>query len=183
MGWDSYHVYGKIDRKHECDLANTWDTEESSCKVLKSAMRGSTYYAACEYTDKKTGKIERFGSVCLTQVDSKDYFNFYIKKMSESMGPCYYDCPIGILDLLDETESEWANKWRNECRSRAAEKSKKSSSLGKLPVGTTIEFDWKGSSIRATKCAPCYQFKSTWWSCGSGYIKKKNIPETFRVIS
>ena len=182
MGWDSYHVYGKIDRKHECDLANTWDTEESSCKVLKSAMRGSTYYAACEYTDKKTGKIERFGSVCLTQVDNKDYFNFYIKKMEESVHPYYYDCSSSILNLLDETDNESANTWRENCRLKAAEKSKKSSGLGKLPIGTTIEFDWKGSPIRATKCAPCYQFKSTWWSCGSGYIKKKNIPETFRVI-
>ena len=46
MGWTSYHANyyknGTIDRKRECD--NYFD--KGNCKILKSAMVGSTYYAA-----------------------------------------------------------------------------------------------------------------------------------------
>jgi hypothetical protein len=41
--------------------------------------------------------------------------------MDES-GPCETDCPAAILDLLTETDSEWAKQWRERCRKRLQRK-------------------------------------------------------------
>lgn len=131
MGWTSYHAThyknGKVDRKAECDAL----FEEGG--VLKSAMVGSTYYAAIKH---KSG----IGAVIfLTSTDMKDYFNFSYKDMDETMGPYNYDCPKGILDLLTPTENEYANNWRAACREQLAKKNNPNS-LQKLPIGSEIQF-------------------------------------------
>lgn len=125
MGWTSYHASfyknGKIDRKAECDSIMNCDMvgNKGRYEVLKSAMVGSTYYAAVKKTIFKTGakpeKESVFGVVMLTSVNNKDYFNFSYKDMDESAGPGYYDCPKGILDVLTPTEYEWAKEWRERC--------------------------------------------------------------------
>lgn len=174
MGWTSYDVYGKIDRKHECDKVYSGETDKYIWKVLKSVMVGSTYYAAVEKTDKLTGKSKVFAGVCLTQVDKNE---FYYKDMDESMGP-EAKCPNSILKLLTEPEFESSREWRERCRAYNARPNP-----GKLPVGSVIEFELNGQTYRATKCAPAYQFKTPWWSTGSRYVKKNQIPENFRVIA
>ena len=134
MGWTSYHAThyknGKIDRKAECDAYFMDGLNKGHFEVLKSAMVGSTYYAAVQGIVKNVGKNESgeniyeplpenerttFGIVFLTSTDRKDYFNFSYKEMSESMGPYSYDCPKGILDLLSPTDNEYANEWRKAC--------------------------------------------------------------------
>jgi len=175
MGWTAYHVYGKIDRKSECDKVYNGETEKTIWKVLKSAMVGSTYYAAVERTDKETGKSKVFAGVCLTQVHNEE---FYYKDMDESMGPCERKCPNSILELLTETDSEWANEWRERCRAWNA-----LPKPGKLPIGAVIEFELGGKPIQATKHGPAFQFKAPFWMLDNGcYIKKKNIPEKFKII-
>lgn len=123
MGWVSQHATyyknGTVDRKAEMDF---YFKEEDTVggkyhlKTLKSAMVGSTYYAAIEKTDNGTQEKEVFAVICLTEVDMKDYFNFSYKDMDETMGPCERKCPIGILDLLTQTDNQWANEWREGCR-------------------------------------------------------------------
>ena len=157
MGWTSYCAETKykngrryIDRKAECDhIFNsdmvTWDDDHKKIgryEVLKSAMVGSTYYAAIKQTKFATEtepELTRvFGMVCLTSVDMKEYFNFSYKDMDETMGPYKYDCPKGILDLLDPIDSEYANEWRKQCYENHAKK-KNPSGFSKLPVGTIIK--------------------------------------------
>ena len=175
MGWTSYPVYGKVNRKHECDLVYGGETEKYRWEVLKSAMVGSTYYAAVRRTDKATGESRVFAGVCLTSIDKGE---FYYKDMSEDMGPYQFKCPSSILDLLSETTNEYALTWRKECR-----KHNKRQQPGKLPIGTTIEFMLGGELTQATKCAPAFQFKTPWWSTGNlTYIKKKNIPTEFTIV-
>lgn len=183
MGWTSYNAThytraGVIDRKAECDEAMTGANEYGAWEVLKSCVRGSVYYAAVKRT-QPTGESYVFGAVCLTSVNSKDYFNFAYKDMSEDMHPFYYDCPASILDLLTPTDSESANEWRRRCREHAENQN----ALGKLPIGAVIEYEIRGKIQRAQKCAPAYQFKTPWWSIGPGYyIKKKDIPKNFTVV-
>ena len=175
MGWTSYPVYGKVNRKSECDRVYSGETENGIWKVLKSAMVGSTYYAAVERTNKATGETKVFAGVCLTSIEKGE---FYYKDMDESMHPFQYKCPNSILDLLTETEYEPAKEWRRLCREHNAKPN-----LGRLPIGTTIEFKLGESTFQATKRAPAYQFRTPWWSMGDlTYIKKKDIPEDFRVI-
>lgn len=159
MGWTSYHAThyknGKIDRKAECDAYFLEGLNRGFYEVLKSSMVGSTYYAAIKPLKKSGGKDENgkyiyvdipkeeqyvFAVVFLTSTDSKDYFNFSYKDMDETCGPCYYDCPKGILDLLTPIESEWANKWRKACYENHEQKKKNNAnSLSKLPVGSVIK--------------------------------------------
>ena len=138
MGWTSEHVEpvlknGKmtIDRKAACDklFRSESSGESSKYEVLKSAMVGSTYYAALKRTIFATNtEPERttvFAVVCLTKIDMKDYFNFSYKEMSENCGPAECNCPASILKLLSPTDSDWAKEWREECWKRIEQKKKK----------------------------------------------------------
>lgn len=164
MGWTNYRAThykwtGKgtrrnhvVDRKAECDAYFMEGLNAGFYDVLKSSLVGSVYYAAVKplkkYSKDNDGneiivdipieEQEVWGAVFLTSVDSKDYFNFSYKEMSESSGPCYYDCPKGILDLLTPTDNEYANKWRAKCREKL-EKKRNPHSLNKLPEGTVIQ--------------------------------------------
>lgn len=152
MGWTSYHAKhyknGKVDRKAECDAYFMEGLNAGYYDVLKSSMVGSVYYAAVkplkrynkanEIVDIPKEEQYVFAAVFLTSIDTKDYWNFSYKNMDESYGPCNYDCPKGILDLLTPTTSEYANEWRKKCYENIAKK-KNPNSFNKLPVGTVIK--------------------------------------------
>ena len=156
MGWTSYHAThyknGKVDRKAECDAYFMEGLNRGYYKVLKSSMVGRVYYAAVKplqkYSKDKNGneiivdiptnEQEVFGAVFLTSTDNKDSFNFSYKAMDESYGPCYYDCPKRILDLLTPTDNEYANNWRAKCK-ETIEKKKNPNALNNLPEGTIIK--------------------------------------------
>lgn len=193
MGWTSYHASfyknGKIDRKAECDSIMNCDMvgDKGRYEVLKSAMVGSTYYAAVKKTIFKTGakpeKESVFGVVMLTSVNNKDYFNFSYKDMDESAGPGYYDCPKGILDMLTPTEYEWAKEWRERCYENIKKK-KSPDSLSNLPIGSEIKFTlWDGTEKRLVKHPAAYQFKRPFWmnldECT--YVPVNRIPKNYEV--
>lgn len=159
MGWTSYHAEhyknGKIDRKAECDAYFLEGLNRGFYEVPKSAMVGSTYYAAvnplkksggmdengnCIYVDIPKEEQRVFAVVFLTSTNMKDYFNFSYKDMDESVGPYECDCPKSILDLLSQTDNEYANEWRKACYERHANKKKsKTNSISRLPVGSVIK--------------------------------------------
>lgn len=185
MGWDGmratcYRRDGSIDRKAECDKEHTWDYEGRKSRVLKSTMVGSVYYAALEITEKDDRR-KVIGCVDLTRVDNSQYCNFYMKSMSEDMEPYYYDCPASILDLLTPREDADALRWREKCREKLRRR-KEQPQLGKLPIGTVIEFELRGERVKFCKAAPNFQFKRPFWTDGVHYISKKYIPEDFRVV-
>lgn len=177
MGWTSYHASyyknGKIDRKAECDdIFNddmvTWGDDHKvigKYEVLKSAMVGSTYYAAVKRTkfatETEPEQSRIFAVICLTSTNMKEYYNFSYKDMDESCGPGDCDCPKSILDLLPPTDNEWANEWRKACYENIAKK-KNPNALNKLPWGSIIEWTTQydltsgrkaGDKIKLTKCA------------------------------
>ena len=190
MGWTSYHAThykkGKIDRKAECDAYFLEGLNVGHYEVLKSAMVGSTYYAAVKPLKKHGGKDENgkdiyvdipdeehevFGVVFLTSTDSKDYFNFSYKNMCESVGPYKRECPKGILDLLTPTDSEWANEWRKDCYANLAKK-KDPNNLNNLPVGAVIKvtmpfdttFYKEGDEVTLTKREGWSTKRPSWYS-------------------
>lgn len=111
MGWTYYpatnYKNGRIDRLQEC--RDEFGKEPKWATIVKDALVDTTYYAAMKFT--KTGEI--FALVVLTDTDCRD---FGYKDMDETCGPCYYDCPMSILDLLTPTDNEYANEWREKCR-------------------------------------------------------------------
>ena len=104
MGWTFYRATqyknGKIDRLKECrdefGKAPKWAT------IVKDALVGTTYYAAMKSTD--TGEI--WALIVLTSIENE---KFGYKDMSEDMEPCYYDCPVSILNLLSPVANENAS--------------------------------------------------------------------------
>ena len=189
MGWTfqeaRYNINGKIDRKAECDSI----MNDDCFRVEKSALIGSTYYAAvtriAKYIDGKPIPLpenERytFAVVCLTSIRSNDWCNFGYKDMSEDCGPFYYDCPKSILKLLSPTTNECALKWRSACVEKA-EKKKNPNALGNLPIGAIIQLS---DGTKLIKRAPAYQFKTPWWyNAEKNCYKKKNHIGEYTVIS
>lgn len=160
MGWTSYHANyykknGEIDRKAECDAYWQEGLNQGHFKVLRSSMVGSTYYAAVKpllrrlrdghdtYEPIPEEEQNVFGVVFLTAIDMHDFFNFAYKDMDETCGPAQTDCPIGILDLLADTNNEFAIAWRRECRESAKKRlahQKARKKLHMLESGDVIEF-------------------------------------------
>lgn len=198
MGWTWYratHYYpnGGIDRRAECDAYFMEGLNRGHYEVLKSTMVGKVYYAAvkklkkydgCDengewiYSDLPPEEQKVFGAVFITSTRMKEYFNFGYKDMDESMGPGDCDCPKSIIALLSETDNLYALHWRQKCLERCNGKP----SLGKLPIGTEIEFQWGGKTVRLKKHKPAFQFKTPFWWDGTHYVKKKYIPSDFTVV-
>ena len=188
MGWTSYHAThyerSKIDRKTECDnlfndvMVNQKFQTIGKFEVLKSTMVGRVYYAAVKRTkfatetEPEDSKV--FAAVCLTSVNSAIYCNFSYKDMDESCGPCYYDCPKGILDLLTPTDNEYANNWRAKCREKLEKKLEKKNnpnSLSNLPIGTIIQvkmpfettYHKEGDVVKLQKYKNIRTNRTTWY--------------------
>lgn len=186
MGWTFSHATeyknGRVDRKAECDKVINSQTETRTDTVLKSVMKGTTYYAAVETI--KNGTREVWAAVFLTSSDKKDpYWNFGYKDMDETMGPYKYDCPARILDLLTPTDNAAANYWRNECRRQA--EIKKDDTLNKLPIGAMVKWtNCDGDEMILVKHAPCYQFKTWFWFCESrrSYVRRNMVNITNAVV-
>ena len=194
MGWTSYHASfyknGKIDRKAECDSIMNCDmvVNKGRYEVVKSAMVGSTYYAAVKKTifetEAEPEKEGVFGVVILTSVNNKDYFNFSYKDMDESAGPGYYDCPIGIHDVHTPTEYAWAKEWRERCY-EIIKRKKSPDALSNLPVGSEIKFTlWDGTEKRLVKHPAAYQFSRPFWMNLNEYtyVPVNRIPKNYEVI-
>lgn len=190
MGWTEYtatHYYdnGTINRKAECDAYFMEGLNRGFYKVEKSTLIGSIYYAAVRQLETFIGddrvpipihEQRVFGYVMRTGV-TKDRFAY--KPMSETMGPCYYDCPPSILSLLSPTDNEYAKNWREKCLLKA-----EIPKLGKLPIGTEIECEINGKKYTLIKHRAGYQFKKPFWMVKDEgtYIQKKRIPSDFVIV-
>lgn len=201
MGWTSYHVEpmyknGKrvIDRKVECDNTCNWTYRDENGKllskgeVLKSAMVGSTHYAAVRVTKYAADEVPEFtrvyAAVTLTYVDNEHWHNFGYKPMSESMGPYQCKCPKSILDLLSPTDNEYALAWRENCR-RNIEEKKNPDTPTNLPIGSIIRFKRSdGTEVEIFKSKPMYQFKRPFWKvCRKAeYVPASRIPKEYEII-
>ena len=204
MGWTSYHAThyknnGTIDRKAECDALFMDGLNAGYYRVVKSALVGSVYYAAIEtlkrgkrqpdnsYIYENIPETERktWAVVFLTSTDSRDYFNFSYKDMSEDMGPCESDCPASILSALSPTDDEYALAWRERCRANI-EKKKDPHALKNLPIGAVIRFTRRGGKVvELMKHPAAYQFKRPFLYCekDNSYIPATRIPANYEVIT
>jgi len=110
MGWLYFHM----------DEAPTkWFRERFKCSdskldVLDCALVNlRTIYAAMKERD--TGRV--FCATYLIDYDKSKYSNFGYKVIDEFCGPCTYDCPKRIFNLLTELDPKddgysYAKKWR-----------------------------------------------------------------------
>lgn len=208
MGWTSYHANyydkrGRIDRKRECDAYWLEGLNAGHFTVVKSAMVGSTYYAAIRPLMRRTGKDDTFepipekerktfAVVFLTSANNKTYYNFSYKDMDESMIPAANECPVGILRCLSDTENTNELTWRKGCmeQAEAANKRRKSRKiLNELPAFSWIRFqaddDYGGGTIHKGDTI-MLQKRSigsrTIWCDGHYRWPMKLIPDDFTVV-
>lgn len=150
MGWTTcYHAKhwknGKVDRRLECDDMLTWEEHDEQynvrrrVRVLKSAMVGTTYYAAVENSNPQSGKRHVFAAIFLTCGKSPDGTIWGYKDMDETEGPNQSTCPESILNLLTPIDSKWANEWRERCRANIAKKAANKGKVVRPPEGVEIK--------------------------------------------
>jgi len=125
MGWTfPYHTDTKRDLIR--DLTAPHITEDSVFRTLKSCIRGNVMWALHE--GGKVGETRTFIGCYLLAKHGGDTWGY--KDMDESMGPCYYNCPISYLDAADEPTEGYAIEWRKKVRELAAVKSSRKPKVG-----------------------------------------------------
>jgi hypothetical protein len=203
MGWTEhaasyFYPNGSVNRKAECDYYFEGSLNRGHYKILKSVMKGSVYYGAIMplkrpmknafgdnvlgadgwyiYEDVPESEREVVGVVIRTYVNDKN--NFGYKLISETSGPCYYDCPKSILDILTPTDNAFAQEWRKKCYDNLSKPS-----LSKLPIGAEIQFSYCGKIVTLRKSPPRYRFKKSFWinDADFTYFSKKRIPRDFTI--
>lgn len=128
MGSVSYHRdRGESNREHFAKEFPDWN-------ILADSTVNSVWYAA---VCRKDNPDEVFAAVFKIQW-TRDYFNFTVKHMDETVGPGYYDAPAKVLDLLTPTEYDYANEWRAQCRETIAAKVAAKETKKTITEGTVI---------------------------------------------
>lgn len=124
MGWTFIETKTLTtkEKKNYCD--KLWN---SNCRVLRSSMRGSVYYAAIQKEDNTV-----FGVVVLT---AQHHGEFGYKVIDETMGPNESRCPMSIIKLLTDIDSQYALNWRERCKKNAEQSHNRVSSF---PVGAVV---------------------------------------------
>lgn len=112
MGWDFTSGASKADVIREC--TEGWDSDHAKVVVLKFCVRGNVLWIVYESTKKADGSKDRWIG-CILLGKHKGY-GWGKKSMEESMGPCYYSCPLSYFDLVPCPKKEHAEKWREETR-------------------------------------------------------------------
>ena len=191
MGWCCYNIY--TSPKEECDkcYASKFKKEngvEGRDKILASCMKGNVYYAVIERTWDDDTPREVWAAIALTYYNpkAKKAENFGIKEIDETMGPHEYDMPEKYLDMLTETDNQFAKEWREKCRAKIAHKK----ALRDVPIGRSIKFksiyDMQsgikcGDEIILTKRKAGRNKKAYW--CSMFYRwPEKFIPVDFEVL-
>lgn len=111
MGW----LYGWADKQSLIDhLSETQENDSRKWEMLKHTVRGNTYWGVVQITKKSEGVIVKHIICCRlsSSGEKNDPYRWGYKDMDESMGPCYYDCPLSYLDIVNEENADWRQKVR-----------------------------------------------------------------------
>lgn len=173
MGYTGiYHAVrksnGSIDRRATLERDfSAWENGDKKTVMLKSGMQGTTFYAAMETTGPAGREV--WALVIPTRTDGDC---FLYKEMDETEGPCYYTCPVSILNLLTPTENEIANDWREKCRQYHAEKKAKTAKIPRDATELYITFLRDTSVVKAGQTAVVVRQWDSWvyyTESGHGY--------------
>lgn len=135
MGWTFSGRHGKS-VTDMVKVSYEWENDTSKTEVLAHSInvRVGVAYLAVKSTIKASGISYVWAGVALIKLVPRDYYDFGIKEMDETVGPCERDCPKRILDLLtplDEMATlqgeafradSWAAQWRADCHANLAKK-------------------------------------------------------------
>lgn len=122
MGWDFTGGATKKDIIREC--CKTQENDHGKWETLAHCVRGNVLWSVKQVTVKATGKTTRFIMCDLLGLEKG--FGWGYKDIDESMGPCYYSCPLSFLDMAPEDGTGNTNPgWREQVRAYAAQTHRK----------------------------------------------------------
>jgi hypothetical protein len=155
MGWTfSYSATTKQAVIDECLRDVTYETETVSSKAVKHSLNGNHLWYVIEQTVKATGEAQRVICLSLLQYDKRDRCYGH-KDMSEDCGPCYYDCPLGFLDMVTPSDSTFAEGWREKVRehhaSKAERRHKEPITVGKTYRLRNVRADYANEVVTITE--------------------------------
>ena len=143
MGWTSFPMHEPVKEW----FTRNWNDDKR--KVLDVAIvKRNTLYAAIQLTETQ----EVFAVIYLLRW-SRDVYNFSYKDMTEFAGPCQYECPERIINLLTDLEDIEANKYAIEWRKNVREywdERKRLKSGGIIKTEEPLKFN-NGSSYQYFK--------------------------------
>lgn len=177
MGWLGQQFSGT---KKEYFESMVLDGFDAPTKALKYTVKGSTAYAVMDVPQRN----QRFILVCLIRKDRDG--SMMHKLMDESVGPCYYDCPISYLDLVKDFPpvNEYAQKYREDIRKHHEEKKKKRKAQKVL--GETMIFGRKTKILEKREVQGQTIFLGKMARYKAGYIlfgKSGNLVKQIRYYS
>jgi hypothetical protein len=134
MGWSFTRGASRADVVKE--LTGEWQNEGITARCLTYTLKGNVLWSVREltYSDGRTLRV----IFCDLLARQRGYGWGY-KGMEESMGPCYFTCPLAYFEMVPAQHREWRAKvqeYHEATRRRLAVK---------LVIGQTVKLE--GSNI------------------------------------
>lgn len=147
MGWTHTAGATKSDIIKDCIRVQGWG-ESREGLAIEHCVRGNVLWTVHVIREVTThAEVARFIGCFLLR--SNPGYGWGYKDMDESMGPCYYSCPLGYLDMVPCPDNvPYAKAWREKVRAYHANTIKLSDGLR-----LSISGSWKcaGSSNPITE--------------------------------
>jgi hypothetical protein len=151
MGWSFTRGADKagVIKKILSDM--TSENDKGKWAVIDHSLIGQHLWYVIDWTNKTVNppKTERIISLSLLQGDKT--YGWGHKDMSESCGPCYYDCPLKYLDMAPIPDSQYAQGWRDKVRAYHTNKYAKAKTVKSVEVGDTVKLTpgcrYRGNAI------------------------------------
>jgi hypothetical protein len=118
MGW--LFTMGYTKQRLVAERVKTQENESARWEYPKHRLVGSCLWKVCIKTDRETGMKESY--ICLDLIKSQKNYGYGYKDMDESMGPCYYTCPLSFFAIVPcPDDNSNAAEWRQAVRQYHAE--------------------------------------------------------------
>lgn len=140
--------------------------------IIDSHTVHGVFYGAVKSNDD--GRVSAI--VVLVKPLRDKYLNFGYKWMDETVHPYYYRCPDRILNILSETDNEYALEWRAKCKLN-------NKSISDVKEGTVIQFENVLSFNNGVKLNTFRYVKGNKFTNGGYYYRISNWEgRKFRII-
>lgn len=129
-------------------------------ETVDHVIHGNVVYAIKRVPDRADVVPEKRGreyiAVFLISGRGEPGYRYGYKSLDETMGPCYYDCPLRFLERVPCPDSQHAVEWRAAVRRHHAETASRRRFLRQLRVGDTVTLmdGCRPASLRITSADP-----------------------------
>lgn len=142
MGW--LFTYGQSKQELIEKRVRKEENENGIWEYPEHALKGKCLWKILYHTNKQTGESTKI--ICLDLIEAqydknskgkKEFYGYGYKDMDETMGPCYYDCPLSFLEKVPCPNSNYAPAWRKKVIEYHAQSKMQKETYSSLAIGKT----------------------------------------------